>query len=135
MATGRWEEAASELAASLQEITSVVPSVRQLTDRLIAFTYEPATDDAAPITLIVSEHEVIFSAGHGTQFELGPQGESSDEVLQLARSVARGRLTETIKRNRVKFVLELDNGTTVSGTSVSRDYRQVPDGVIDYGPY
>jgi hypothetical protein len=58
------------------------------------------------------------------------------EVRALAEGVAAGKLSETIGRRRVKFRLELADGTVISGTSRFRDdTRPTSKEPVEYRAY
>lgn len=134
--TASWEKEAMRIAAAIADVTSIAPREVQLNDRLIEFTYQPANQDAAAMSVFVSSSEVIFCAGEGTRFELGGPLEAAAEVEQLARSVAAGRLKEILEGRKVRFVLELEDGSEVSGTTNLHNLRpKVRSRVIEYSSY
>lgn len=105
------------LVAHLAEATGVAPSISRISDAIIEVVVEPSADGVAPIAVILSEHETVFLAGAGARFELGPFDACSGLVSALARSVARGGLTERVRKNSVAFEVELSDDQTLSGTT------------------
>jgi hypothetical protein len=131
-----WRDDARQVAVAVAELTSVELKETTLNDRLVEFEYQPANDDAAALSMIVSESQVILSAGKGARFELPSLGESSEEVMRLVRGVAAGGLSEAVDRRGVKFALVLEDGSTISG--MSRFPRSDPPELparIEYRPY
>lgn len=131
-----WRDEARQLAASVERITSIPPSETWLTDRLVEFRYLPARSDAAPISLAISEVEVVFGAGRGTRVELDGPAASSQEVESLASAVALGHLSEVVNKRRVTFVLRPPDRPVIKGTSsYLRGRLPPPYGAFHYAPY
>jgi hypothetical protein len=134
--TQEWRAIARQVAAAISEVTAVGSRETNPNNRLVQFSYRPVNQDAAPLSIIVSESEVIFSAGKGTRFELPALEESRHEILRLARGVASGSLTETVDGRRVDFTLALDDGSEISGTSIfPRGAASESPSRIEYRPY
>jgi hypothetical protein len=134
--TQEWRAAARQVAATISEITAVRALETSPNNRLIQFSYRPNNPASAPLSIIVSESDVIFSAGRGTRLELPPLMESTHEVQRLARGVAYGSLTETVDGRRVNFTLVLDDGSEISGRSTFlRGAASEPPSRIEYRPY
>lgn len=131
-----WVSDAQHLARSVAAVTGVTPEVTWHTDRLVEYRFVPPNDAAAPLSLFVSASEVVFVAGAGARVELGRPSDCVDEVEDLARSVAAGKLSEIIEPRRVKFFLDLGDGTESSGTSrLRRDKRRGPRRSVTYEAY
>jgi hypothetical protein len=124
------------LAGSVTAVTGVERIVRWHTGRLVEYRFVPPKEGSAAISLVVSAGEVVFGAGKGARVELGPPGDCVEEVRALARGVAAGKLSETIGPRRVKFRLELVDGTAISGTSRFRHgNRPTSKERVDYRAY
>lgn len=131
-----WVASARELAALIADITQVAPREQWLTDRLLEFKFEPSDPAAATIELVASSHDAIFSAGRATRFELDGPKAAQEKVAALSRAVAAGRLVETIRRHRVRYRIDLGDGSKMSGSSsLSVDRREEKPGTYRYGPY
>lgn len=131
-----WVRAARSLAASIGDITMVVPRERWLNDRLLEFRFEPSDQLAATMSLVVSPDQLTFFAGRGTRFELGAPERAAGEAADLARAVAAGGLTERVGRHRVRFIVDLGDGKEASGSStIRRDQRDAERGTYRYAPY
>lgn len=131
-----WKDDAHRLAASVARITSVAPSETWLTERLVEFKYLPANADAAPISLAISELEVIFGAGRGARLELDAPAVSAGDVERLAAAVAAGHLSEVVTKKQVTFTLRPAGLPVVEGKSTYLGGKlPQPHGVIEYEPY
>ena len=112
-----WVAAVRVLASSISRFSGVPPTERWLTDRLLELSWDPGDAAAAEMSLVASADQMVFTAGLGARFELDPPIQGSAEVEALARAVAAGRLTERVGRWRVRFLIELDDGSELSGSS------------------
>lgn len=131
-----WVRAARSLAASIGDITMVVPHERWLNDRLLEFRFEPSDQLAATMSLVVSSDQLMFFAGRGTRFELDAPESAAGEAVDLARAVAAGGLTERVGRRRVRFTVDLGDGSEASGSStIRRDQLDAERGTYRYAPY
>ena len=131
-----WEDDAHRLAAAVARITSVAPSETWLTDRLVEFRYVPPNSDAATISIIVSEIEVIFGAGRGTRAELDGPASSASEVETLADAVAAGRLSEVVTKKQIAFEVRPNGLPPIRGKSGYLGGKlPPPHGQIEYAPY
>lgn len=131
-----WVRLARALAASLGDVTMVVPHERWLNDRLVEFRFEPSDPSAATMSLVSSPEQLMFFAGRGTRFELGAPERAASEASDLARAVAAGGLTERVGRHRVRFVIDLGDAGKASGSSTIRGgQREAKRGTYHYMPY
>lgn len=119
-----WVRSARVLVESISEFTHVVPRERWRTDRLLEFVFEPSNPMAATMELLASSDQMFFFAGRGARVEMVGPEHAANEVEELARAIAAGRLTEVVGRRRVRFVISLGNGTEISGSSSLRTDRQ-----------
>jgi hypothetical protein len=131
-----WMEQGSAFAERLSELISAEVEQERLTKKLLQITFIPMNSDATEIRLILSNFEVVMTAGHGTRFEFGPLSESHEKVFEFACAIAEGGLTEQIWPRRVLFTLRLQDGSYVRGRSISTVSTQVSQGQWTiYAPY
>ena len=131
-----WQSRATVLAKQIAQVVSAELECKQLTTKLLDFTFKPRNRDAAEMGFLASPFELIFSVGYGTRFELEPLPQSKKQVLDLAWAIANGGLQERVWHRRIKFEVRLQDGEVIKGRSIYGLIQWPGKGrLVTYAPY
>jgi len=118
MGDNDWKSVAGVVVDRVTENLAASITTRSLSEKLTEFKIHPDNSDSTDITLIVSASDVVIGAGNGTQIELPALPESESRVTTILRSIADGKLTESIRGGMVTYQLELPDGSVLEGRTM-----------------